>query len=152
MTFRRGWRCRLGDSVICCEGPVTYGRFPAARGGRGETGRFLPLLAHRSAAPSVVQRGPARLLLRCWGTEAAGLSVCCGLLHFGLLHFACSFGLLHFGLLRCSLLDVAACLLASVPSRQVRSKAVETKATENPRGATNQQTGEAARLAVCGSL
>ncbi|MCS3831151.1 hypothetical protein GGP91_003250 [Salinibacter ruber] len=63
-------------SVIRREGPVTYGGFPAARSGRGETDRFLPLLAHRSAAPSVVQRSPARLFLRCWGTEAVGLSVC----------------------------------------------------------------------------
>lgn len=68
---------------------------------------------------------------------------CCGLPHCGL---PC------YGLLRCSLLHVAACLLASVPSRQAGGEAVEAKATENPRGATNRQTGEAARLAVCGSL
>ena len=45
-------------SVIRRESPVTYGSLPTARAGCGETGRFLPLLAHRSAAPSVVQRSP----------------------------------------------------------------------------------------------
>ena len=54
----RSSRGRRDGSVIWRESPVTYGSLPTARAGCGETGRFFLLLAHRSVAPSVVQRGP----------------------------------------------------------------------------------------------
>jgi hypothetical protein len=55
--LRSSTPCRDGD-VIWRERTVTYGWLPAARAGPAETGRFLLVLTHFSAAPSAVQRGP----------------------------------------------------------------------------------------------